>query len=82
MTDCVSAPDAPEEQRVERITLRNDARFSMELLSLGATLCAFVLPNGLDVCLGYDTVREYCRDDSYFGATVGRNCNRIAGDGK
>ena len=57
MTDCVSAPDAPEERKVERITLRNDAQFSMELLSLGATLCAFVLPNGLDVCLGYDTVR-------------------------
>ena len=79
MPDCVSAPHSVEEQRVERITLRNDAQFSMELLSLGATLCAFVLPNGLDVCLGYDTVREYCLDDSYFGATVGRNCNRIAG---
>ena len=66
-------------QTVEKITLQNSARFSMELLTLGAALRAFTLPNGLDVCLGYDSLRAYCLDDCYFGATIGRNSNRIAG---
>lgn len=66
-------------QTVEKITSQNNAQFSMELLTLGATLRAFTLPNGLDVCLGYDSLRAYCLDDCYFGATIGRNSNRIAG---
>lgn len=32
-----------------------------------------------DIVLGFDDVNSYINDRSYYGATVGRNCNRIAG---
>lgn len=62
---------------VEQITLKNSAQCSMQLLAYGATLRSFVLPSGLDVCLGYDTLDAYRTSDGYLGATIGRNSNRI-----
>ena len=35
--------------------------------------------NERDIVLGFDDVNSYINDRSYYGATVGRNCNRIAG---
>ena len=64
---------------VEQITLKNSAQCSMQLLAYGATLRSFVLPSGLDVCLGYDTLDAYRTSDGYLGATIGRNSNRIGG---
>ena len=47
----------------------------------GATLVSLTYPdkngNILDVVLGYDTAAEYEAASSFFGATVGRNANRI-----
>ena len=31
-----------------------------------------------DVVLGYDDAKDYIKDTTYFGATIGRVCNRIA----
>lgn len=49
----------------------------------GATIVSLYLPdkNGkvADVVLGYDTIKEYQTDTTYFGATVGRVANRIGG---
>lgn len=49
----------------------------------GATMLSFLLPKGGgafdDILLGFDTLREYEKSDAYFGATVGRFANRIAG---
>lgn len=64
---------------VEQFALQNEAHFCMKLLTYGATLRSFVLPNGLDVCLGYDTLDAYRMQDGYLGAIIGRNSNRIAG---
>ena len=54
-----------------------------EVLDLGATLRAIVLPdrNGspTDVVLGYDTPQAYLDGDKYYGALVGRHANRIGG---
>ena len=32
-----------------------------------------------DVVLGMDTLEDYCRQDKYLGALVGRYANRIGG---
>ena len=65
------------------ITLRNVSGLEVKLLSLGATVRSFLVPDRegrvRDIVLGYDTAEEYFYGKAYFGACVGRVCNRIAG---
>lgn len=53
-----------------------------QVSDLGATLVSLWVPdrNGVceDVVLGYDSPAAYADDTVFFGATVGRNANRIA----
>lgn len=55
----------------------------MEVTDFGATLYALIVPdkdgNPVDVALGYDTPEEYGNSGNGFGATIGRNGNRIGG---
>lgn len=67
-----------EGRPVKRLTLSAHG-YRISLLNYGATLQSLMLPNGLDVCLGYDTLAEYRAWDGCFGATVGRYANRIGG---
>lgn len=50
---------------------------------LGATLVRLLVPDQAgwvaDVVLGFDSPKEYCASTTYFGATVGRNANRVKG---
>lgn len=61
--------------------LENKNHTTIKVTDYGAALVSFVFQdkNGVnrDVVLGYDTVSEYEENTSYFGATVGRNGNRI-----
>ncbi len=53
---------------------------SASILTFGATLQSLnVLSKhgAIDVVLGYDDLPSYEKHDSYLGATVGRNCNRV-----
>lgn len=49
----------------------------------GATLVKLLVPDGngilADVVLGFDTPQEYAASDTFFGAVVGRNANRMKG---
>ena len=47
------------------------------ITDLGATLVN-LLVDDVDVVLGYNTPQEYRDSDTFFGAIVGRNANRIA----
>jgi aldose 1-epimerase len=73
-------------------TLKNASGMSVQLLSYGAITQAIRVPgaNGktADVTLGFKTLQDYVKNDSppvtanggpYFGETVGRYANRIAG---
>ena len=55
--------------------------FSAEVCDYGATLIRLYVPdrngNLADVVLGYEDVNGYANSTTYFGATVGRNANRI-----
>ena len=68
---------------VYELTLTNGRGMEAKILSLGAALRSLTVTDEAgrkrDVVLGYDTAEEYFFGDSYFGATVGRFANRIAG---
>ncbi|XP_051119711.1 uncharacterized protein LOC127243636 [Andrographis paniculata] len=57
--------------------------FSVKVTNYGARIVSVVLPDKhgklADIVLGYDTIKEYMNDSSYFGAIVGRVANRIGG---
>jgi aldose 1-epimerase len=68
---------------VEAITLANDRGVSARILTYGATLQSLLAPDCggriADVVLGSDDLASYVSRPSYFGVTVGRYANRIAG---
>lgn len=57
--------------------------FTVKFTNYGATMLSLVLPdkNGKldDVVLGFDSLKSYKNDTTYFGAVVGRVANRIGG---
>lgn len=67
---------------VEAITLSNAAGVSARVLSYGATLQSYTLPDrkgqSADVVLGHDKTSEYEAVRDFLGVTVGRFANRIA----
>jgi aldose 1-epimerase len=73
----------PDGTAVEAITLTNANGVSARVLSYGATLQSLRVPdrsgNLDDVVLGYDDFSDYIEHPQYFGSTVGRFANRIAG---
>lgn len=68
---------------VESVTLKNARGIEARVLTYGATLQSLVAPDRkgarAEVTLGYDTAAEYEAKPNYFGVTVGRYANRIAG---
>lgn len=64
-------------------TLTSEKGITVKVTNYGATLCALQIldkkANNRDVVLGYDDVTGYDKKSgTYFGATIGRNANRIA----
>jgi len=62
--------------------LEGEGGLRAQLTDYGATLVALFVKdkNGVerDVVCGYDSATDYERENCFFGATVGRNANRIA----
>ena len=75
--------DTIEAGDVYEVTISNGRGMEAKILSLGASLRSLTLPDMSgrirDVVLGYDRAEDYLLSRAYFGATVGRFCNRIAG---
>ena len=75
----------PDGTAIERVTLRQDAGLSARIISYGAALQALLVPDRAgavdDVVLGFDELAPYTVPGCYFGMTVGRYANRIAGGG-
>ncbi|WP_226015599.1 aldose epimerase family protein [Novosphingobium sp. FKTRR1] len=68
---------------VDAVVLANANGVSARILSYGATLQALIAPDAhgrlADVVLGHDDVAGYERTRAFFGSTIGRYANRIAG---
>jgi aldose 1-epimerase len=75
----------PNGQQVELYTLRNSKGMEVAITTYGARLVTIKVPDRTgkidDVILGFDKLDSYLKvpPDPYFGATVGRYGNRIAG---
>ncbi len=66
---------------VSLYSFTNKNNMTMTVTDLGAALVRLLVPDRdgklTDVVLGYDTPQEYLSNSCYFGAVIGRNCNRI-----
>ncbi|XP_062503436.1 galactose mutarotase-like isoform X2 [Corticium candelabrum] len=68
---------------VDLYTFKNENGFSYTLSTYGAALVSISCPNKNneidDVAFGFDNLQEYAENAAFFGVTVGRVANRIAG---
>lgn len=73
----------PDGRAVEAITLFNRRGLSATVITYGATLQSVCVPDRdgvfADVTLGHETLAPYVDQPQYFGSSVGRVANRIAG---
>ncbi len=73
----------PEGTPVEQYVLTNANGLSATIMTYGATLTHLLVPdrdgNLGDIVLGFDSLDGYLAGHPYFGSTVGRYANRIAG---
>jgi aldose 1-epimerase len=73
----------PDGRAVEAVTLSNTRGMRATILAYGATLQSVIVPdrNGVpaDVTLGHADLAAYVDQPQYFGSSVGRVANRIAG---
>lgn len=70
----------PSGQKATLYTISNGI-LTAKISDYGATLVSLLVPNTrgeyADVVLGFEDANDYAASDTYFGATVGRNANRI-----
>ena len=73
----------PDGTEIDLFTLTSGRGLEARLMTYGATLVSLKVPDrqGIpgDVTLGFDTLEGYLGSGAYFGATIGRVANRIAG---
>ena len=73
----------PTGEEVKLYHLENSSGAFAEVISFGAILVKLAVPDreGIlrDVVLGYDNLEQYQVNGCFFGATIGRSGNRIAG---
>jgi aldose 1-epimerase len=73
----------PDGRAVEAVTLANRHGISATVIAYGATLQSVIVPDRegvpADITLGHATLAEYLAQTQYFGSSVGRVANRIAG---
>ncbi len=73
----------PNRREVTRFVLNNGKGMEVSVIDFGAIITSIRVPDRNhepgDVVLGFDSLEEYLGDHPYFGAMVGRVCNRIGG---
>ena len=71
----------PEGKEVYKYTMKNRAGMEVDIITYGAIVTAIRVPDRNhepgDVVLGFDSLDGYLGNHPYFGAMVGRFCNRI-----
>lgn len=73
----------PDGTKIEAVTLTGANGVRARVMTLGATLQSLEAPDRsgtlADITLGHDTAAEYVTQPNFWGQTVGRYANRIAG---
>lgn len=71
-----------EGEKITEFIVSNENGCTMHLINYGAIMSKLFVPdkqgNTDDVVLGYDDLEGYLKNPGYFGATIGRNGNRIS----
>jgi aldose 1-epimerase len=71
----------PDGTAIELYTLTNASGMEVRVMDYGGTITSIKVPDRSgkrdDVVLGYDSLDEYVKKPTYFGALVGRYANRI-----
>ncbi len=71
----------PDGKEVHKYMLKNHHGMVVEVINYGAIITSIKVPDrnndSGDVVLGFETLEEYLGSHPYFGAMVGRVCNRI-----
>ncbi|MEN7535561.1 aldose epimerase family protein [Aurantiacibacter flavus] len=74
--------EMPDGELVEAVTLAGENGVSVKVITLGATIQSFNVPDRdgevADITIGYDTVEDYLERPNYWGQTIGRYANRFA----
>lgn len=72
-----------EGKKVHLYTVKKEDGLEMTVTDYGAILVSLFVPDRdgqrRDVVLGYDNLKDYEKNPCFFGGTIGRNANRIAG---
>jgi aldose 1-epimerase len=62
-------------------TLKNNTGAEVKIINYGARVVSLTMPdrdgNFTDIVTGFDSLKDYIKDNSFFGAIVGRYGNRI-----
>ena len=73
----------PDGVQIDLYTITNKSGLSVRIMSYGLTITELHVPDARgqsgNVVLGFDNLQRYLSGSPYFGATVGRFANRIAG---
>ncbi len=63
-------------------TLHNSNGISVKITNYGGIITSLIVPDNSgkkdNIVLGYDNLDDYLKNDFYYGAIIGRFCNRIA----
>lgn len=81
--ECIPFGQTKDGRQVKKYTITNERGASVSILNYGAVIQSVMVPDREgklgDVVLGCDNMRDYEKQDCYFGAVIGRYANRIGG---
>ncbi len=70
-------------EEIKQFTIENSQGIALKVITMGGTLVSIQMPDRQghiqEITLGFDNLQQYLEHRYYFGATIGRFANRIAG---
>jgi aldose 1-epimerase len=69
----------PGGEPIEAWEMHGEGGLTLEAITFGAVITRVILPDGVDVVLGFDNLESYVAEHPYFGAMVGRVAGRLTG---
>lgn len=71
----------PAGEKIDSYTLKNQNGMEVKIITYGGIITSLKVPNKAgvseDVVIGFNSLEQYTKANPYFGALIGRCCNRI-----
>ena len=72
----------PDGTTISKFNMKNSKGMEVDVISYGGIITRWTAPdkngNFENVVIGFDSLQDYVNENPYFGAIIGRYCNRIA----